>query len=479
MNRLTFFVSSLVTVLCATAQTLPVMRLTVPDEITPTMTYSNGQMVLQEEGKAPVVLKARFKSRGATAKQFIQKPSLSMKLTEEDYNTELDSSLLRLPTISHYVLNAMAIDRICMRDRVIMDLWNQASRLPYETDDYQRLNGTLGHFVEVYINDDYKGIYCLSTRITRSLLHLKKWDKEKKQVRGVLYKCGTLDIEDQNNRGWTADSLAMTVQWHAAFELKHPDDHAGREAWQPLIDLYDTKLNFNYIKKHFFLENLADYQLLVMTFGIEDNWGNKNWYLSCRNIQKDINDPDPAEAERRKFVLTPWDLDTGFGGHYAGKWYNGNYSLWTPRDAVNNGGFLPFAPIQDAPEYKALLKKRWQALRAGSFSVPHVSQALRQNAKLFVQSGAWQRQWERWNGKQEGQQMVSDLNKEVELIIAWYTRRFAQMDEYFGTTPTAILSPQAQKPNSDTRYNLNGRRILQPNQRGIYVQKGKKIIATH
>lgn len=317
MKRLTLLASLLSAALCSVAQTLPVLRLSVPDTITATMEYSNGEMTLQEEGQAPVVLKARFKSRGATAKQYIKKPSLSMKLTAEDYDTEVDSSLLKLPRISHYILNAMAIDRICMRDRVLMDLWNQASRLPYETD-FDGRNGTLGHFVEVYINDEYKGIYCLSTRINRSLLHLKKYDKEMKQVRGVLYKCGTMDIADQNNRGWTSDSLAMTVQWHAAFELKHPDKYAGREAWQ--------------------------------------------------------------------------------------------------------------------------------------------------------------RQWERWKGKSGGQQMVSDLNKEIELIINWYSLRFAQMDEYFGTTPTAIASPQAQTQDDAAWYNLQGKRIQKPTQRGIYIQGNKKVL---
>jgi hypothetical protein len=91
---------------------------------------------------------------------------------------------------SSWILDAMAIDRICMRNRVAFDIWNDFSRLPYDSG-FERRNGTEGRFVEVYINDRYYGIYCMSDRINRNLLNLKKVSEDEGgsiTVRGVLYK---------------------------------------------------------------------------------------------------------------------------------------------------------------------------------------------------------------------------------------------------------------------------------------------------
>ncbi len=409
---------------------MPILRINIPDEIHEDMEYSCGSMSLTDIYGNVVEMPAKFKTRGATAKQYIMKPSLNMKLRDETYTEEVDSALLGMRSCSSWILDAMAIDRICMRNRVLMDVWNEYSKLPYYTDFGSR-NGTIGRFVELYINDKHYGIYCLSDRINRKLLNLKKYDTTKKRIRGVLYKCGTTDIGNQNERGFSNDSLACTVEYHNAWELKEPEDYAGRAAWQPLLDLYDSPKNYEQVRKYFFLDNLADYQLLIMAFSISDNWGNKNYFMSIRNIQKDINDPDSTESERRKFVVTPWDLDTGLGGHYNGEYYNGNYSTWTVKDIIKNG-FYPFPFCQGQKEYDSLLKKRWEELRKGALSKAKVNKRLRQYRDLFINSGAWKRMTDTFDGQSSKPQYVHDLAKEVGFIEEWYKARFTEMDEYFG-----------------------------------------------
>lgn len=98
------------------------------------MPYSNGTMSLTDTDGNVVEMKAKFKTRGATAQQYLMKPALNMKLQNEDYTEEADSALLGIRSCSTWILDAMAIDRICMRNRVTMDVWNEYSRLPYETD---------------------------------------------------------------------------------------------------------------------------------------------------------------------------------------------------------------------------------------------------------------------------------------------------------------------------------------------------------
>ena len=115
------------------------------------MDYTNGTMQLTDENGNVVELNAQFRTRGATARQYLMKPSLNMKLRTDDYSASQDSMLLGMRSMSKWILDAMAIDRICMRNRVAMDVWNEYSPLPYDTE-FDGRSGTIGRFVEMYIN---------------------------------------------------------------------------------------------------------------------------------------------------------------------------------------------------------------------------------------------------------------------------------------------------------------------------------------
>jgi hypothetical protein len=136
---------------------LPIMKVYFEGDITADMSYVNGTMTLTDTDGSLVKLPAKFRTRGATARQYLYKPSLNMKLRTPDYAEEADSALLGMRSCSSWILDAMAIDRICMRNRVAFDIWNEFSRLPYDTQ-FDGRNGTEGRFVELYINDQYYGI---------------------------------------------------------------------------------------------------------------------------------------------------------------------------------------------------------------------------------------------------------------------------------------------------------------------------------
>jgi len=414
---------------------MPQLKISFEGTLSKDMTdYVNGSMQLTDANGKVVELPAGFKTRGATSKKYSMKPALNMKLFTEDYLEEADSSLLEMRSCSSWILDAMAIDRICMRNRVAFDIWNEFSHLPYATD-FESRNGTEGRFVELFINNQYYGIYCLNDKINRKLLNLKKVQEKTDGsvvIRGALYKSGTNDILDQNNPGYNEDSTACVIQWHDAWELSYPDDYGCLQAWKPLQDAILTGNNKDYVKKYFFLENLADYQIHVMALAISDNWGNKNHYLSVRNITKNIDDPDPTEANRRRFVMTPWDLDTSFGGHYDGEYYDGHYSDWKPADISKHGGPYPFSALSGDEEYKAILKQRWIEGRVGAFSVENVCKKLEDYHDLFIQSGAWTRMVEHYDAQRYKPKYVNDLTREINFIEEWYKDRFQQMDVYFG-----------------------------------------------
>ena len=450
---------------------MPVLKIYFDAKIAKGMPYANGSMKLTDENGNVVEMPAKFKTRGATAEHYLKKPSLNMKLRNADYTEEVDSALLGMRSCSSWILDAMAIDRICMRNRVAFDIWNEFSKLPYETN-FDSRNGTEGRFIEVYINDKYYGIYCLSDRINRKLLDLKKvkeLEDGTMEVRGVLYKSGTSEIKEQTKFGFNEDYTACTVSWHNAWELSFPEDYASEAVWEPLIDAYQNGKTVEYVKKYFYLTNLADYELHVAALSIGDNMGNKNHFFSIRNINKDIDAEDPEDADRRRFVVTPWDLDTSLGGHYNGQNYDGNYSDWAISD-VAKSAFYPISTIHNDAQYKAILKQRWIIGRKGAFSPASINRKLEKYRDLFIKSGAWQRMIDRF-GVASSPKLVEDLAKEISLIEKWYEKRFHAMDEYFGITD-GIEEIQNDYVNSKS-YHLNGQ-IVGGHTKGIIIQNGKK-----
>lgn len=118
-----------------------------------------------------------------------------------------------------------------MRNRALFDIWNEMARLPYGS---QGRNGTKGDYVELLLNGRYHGLYCLSDKIDRKLLDLKKSTADR--TRGLLYKCTTWG--GASGLSFYEEAAMDTVVWNA-WELKHPEDYPSESVWQPLADLVD------------------------------------------------------------------------------------------------------------------------------------------------------------------------------------------------------------------------------------------------
>ena len=454
---------------------MPVLEVTFKGTFYARMDYVNGTMRLTDTKGQVVEMPAKFKMRGASASAYDMKPSFNMKLRDANYAQEVDSALLGMRSCSSWIVDGMANDRICMRNRVAFDIWNDYSHLPYPTQFGGR-NGTEGRFVEVYINNTYYGIYCLSDRINRKLLDLKKVKEEDngtQTVRGVLYKNGTQDIGNQNEPCYNEDMSACVVEYHNAWELTYPEDMCSEAVWAPLQDAILNGTTPTYIKKHFWLENMADYHLHVMGLCIVDNWGNKNHFFSVRNITKNINDPDTAEANKRRFVLTPWDLDTSLGGSYDGSNYNGNYTDW-PVTVTMGKIIYPFWPMYQDGEYLLTVVRRWRESRQ-YFSPDSVNAKLERYRNLFLNSGAWDRMVSHFES-QKGEKpcYVTDLSQEISLIEAWYAQRFRDMDAYMGVT---ALETMPAAVTDDAYYDVLGRKLGDiPPAAGCYIHKGRVVV---
>jgi len=382
----------------------------------------------------------KVKYRGASSLAY-DKKSFAIKLYDENWEN-LDANLMGIRETNKWILDAMATDRIRMRNRLCFDIWNEYSKTPYETD-YGERNGTKGQFVEVFINGNYHGLYCLTDKIERKLLGLKK-PKEQADgnvdIRGILYKCNAW-CDAANLTGYDEEPMDK-VEWNN-WELQEPEDYPSIDTWMPLKNLIDfckdsnkTAFAANY-NKHFYKGNLIDYGLLLFAFNLIDNVS-KNKFLSTVNIQ-----------DCETFLITPWDLDCSLGGNWNGNYYNELTEPSLVFDIAN-----PYSRLyhENVDNFISNMRDKWLQLCDNVMSKENISDKIDNYARIFIESGAWQREYEKWNNNPVP--LKEQLADETSYVKGWYERNFDNVTSILGLT-NKIKYYSTDNGNISV-YNING-----------------------
>lgn len=415
-----------------------------------------------------VTYKCQIKLRGSSALEY-EKKSFSVKLLDDNGN-ELESNVLGLREDDAWILDAMAIDRTRMRNRVCFDIWNQFSATPYSTD-YGNRNGVVGQFVELFINGKYHGLYCLSDKINRKLLGLKKVntdDPDNVKIKGILYKGVKWD------NGKSSYLMSYTTQtmerykWNA-YELKYPDKYPSEVTWQPLADLIDfcspatsdETFQDNW-DSYFYYDNLMDYYVFTLALNVSDNVY-KNNYLSVVNINKG-----------HRFLITPWDMDASLGGDWDGD-YKDEYS--SVEKYYNKAPFnrLVSQNMDNFYENSVIL---WESVSNTIFSLDNVYGVLDKYAESFDKSGAWGREYKRWN--KNPVELSQSIYSEINYVKEWYKNNRDNLTAQFRNEVGATTVPFMEYNDMDI-YDIRGNRIykeLYELPKGIYFINGQKVFIT-
>lgn len=400
--------------------------------------FTTGAIVIAEHKGSEIVTSqynCLVRHRGKTARQ-LPKISLSIKFVDQD-GEKLDVNLLGLRNDNTWILDAMGIDKLRMRNRVCFDLWNEYSHTMWDTKFGNR-NGIVGTMVEMYINGEYSGIYHLSDKVNRQLLNLRKAKENNLgtvTVKGVLYKGAHKGVSN-NLLDYLAARTDLT-SWNT-FELQYPDDYPCLASWQPLMDLIDFngKSDYTYFKAHYnewyYVDNLVDYYILLLAFNLDDMPYN-NSFLSTADVNFD-----------HRYMITPWDLDACLGRGCDG----------TPRPAFSRlNQLMPFAPFDRLVRYnvdgfKQRVAERWEELSNTVLSPENVESHITQIARRYIESGAWQREYNRWKNASDSRVVIGEnLNEEVEYVMQWYrgnhsslTNQFMQWHASHGDDPDAVTT---------------------------------------
>ena len=416
---------------------------------------------MRTEGRLMASFDCKLRYRGASSLKY-EKKSFAIKLLDSD-GEDLDANVFGIRKENDWILDAMAIDRIRMRNRVCFDIWNEISKTPYKTD-FDNRNGTLGYFVEVYLNGEYHGLYCMTDKIDRKLLGLKKAKEQSDgsvYVRGVLYK-GESWTDATGMSGYDTSESFDEESWNG-WELQYPDDYPCYDAWKPLMNLIDFCNTRNaffklHYRQHFYYDNLVDYALFIMGLNIIDN-NVKNTHFSCPDIN--VNET---------FLITPWDLDCSLGGLYEGS----HYEEYTKISELTSNYIYYQLYVYNVDNFRGSMKERWQELLSGIMSPDNFNARLDAYAKRFKESGAWQRECDKWNNNP----VPLDLDEELEYVKKWYVNNIAALNKVLGVIADDIPYVFQDSDSYNMRmYNIDGKRIMSnPFGRRIYIENGRKII---
>ena len=431
-------------------------------------TYVMGKFRMQDPDNSLVdtTFTAEVKVRGATAQRYPKKP-YNVKLRQAD-GSDQDANLLGLRNTHTWVLDAMYVDRIRMRNRVCFDTWNEMDTVPYATN-YNQRNGTVGRFVEVFVNGEYQGLYCFTDKVNRKLLNLTKvdygLDSTEVTPRGLLYK-GKQWGDDTYLYTYPAGSISTTTTW-GNWELEYPDDYPSAAAWTPLRSLinYGKMSEARFVanfEQNYYFGNLLNYVMLQLAYNLEDN-GMKNMYVSTKNIQK----------AGRRMLFTVWDMDSSLGG----KWDGQHNDIVADTTYVTRVYPLSRLFSHNSLGFRDSLRLKWHDLRETTLSPERLSERLEAYASLFETSGAWAREYNLWGASCD---LTADLREEIQYVNEWYARNITYLDELLPDLPTGLRSVSAARQGARGIYTPDGRRIdarsvhdLPP---GIYIIDGRKVI---
>lgn len=398
-------------VMSLTPQSLPLIHLESDADSTNHEYFVDGYITIAQYGHDLVQHNCLIRRRGKSAVH-LPKKSYAIKLVDE-FGEKVDDNILGLRNDNTWILDAMGIDKLRMRNRVLFDIWNEYSHTMWNTD-FGKRNGTVGTMVEVFINNEYYGIYHLSDKVNRQLLNLRKVRDNHDGsfvVKGLLYKGKGNGVS--NALIDYVDESTDSLKWNT-FELQYPDEFPSQQAWQPLADLIDFngKSSDEYFKAHYnewyYVDNLVDYWVLLVAFGIDD-MPYKNTFLSTPDINFN-----------HRFMITPWDLDACLGREGDGK----KNMMHSELTRLNNYGPYNRLIWQNIDGFRNIIALRWQELIETQLSPANLESHINAIAQRYVESGAWQRETERWKGTKIEPE---DLDEEIEYVLSWYQLNIAYM----------------------------------------------------
>ena len=311
-----------------------------------------------------------------------------------------DISFYGLESDDDWILDAMYVDKARFRKALSFQLWDSIHHERISELGVDKV-GVDGGFVEVFLNNEFLGLYNLTERIDKKRLGIQ--DSES-TLQGLIFK----SIEKTGTTNFVSMAPRTGGSYWEGWELIYPENW-GDNAWTPFQDFIDFVVNSNdenftdSIFTYLNMNNCIDYFILLNLTKAYDNY-DKNMFF----VRNDSLSP---------FFIIPWDLDATWGRTWKG------YVL--SADSILTNGLYERIMELEANNYNYHLAQRWEDLREGVVTEPQIFSLLDCMRDELIYSGAYQRELETWPESE------LNIDEEIDYIKNWTSDRLVFLDNYF------------------------------------------------
>lgn len=355
-----------------------------------------------------------------------KKHNFHLKFYHED-GSKMMKSFFGLRSDFHWRLDAGQIDFSRVRNRVSKDIWAEFANPPYYAayESKTPYSYVRGDFVEVFLNDEYMGIYSLNEHMDRQQLKLKKYDYETHEFHGGLWKpmkwsavtvFGSLTPITANQKTWDQ------------FYVKYPNiDDVNPTNFQTLYNAIQFAVNatttqFQDSAQYYFdIPVMRDYYLFTILLQAPDNIG-KNAYYACYDVATD-----------KRLTMAVWDLDCTQGQYWSNMGTNYHHSSVGPEEDFRANHLINHQVFRrlwttDA-SFHGLATERYWELRGTTFNPDSIVARYKAYFDEMKACGADQREITRWSRGTDLGGRVLNFDTELEYLRDWWTRHIAYLDE--------------------------------------------------
>ena len=427
---------------------------------------SPGKILLQQPGAEAEEMDAIIRWRGASTNQpFKHKRNYRIKLVN-DKGEKMNKRLFSLREDDDWILDAGQADMFRLRNHIAAELWDDFATQPYYANGDNKVHtASRGEVVEVFLNDEYIGIYNFCEPIDRKQLNVKKFDSDTGEIHGGLWKAVGWSVATFSDPPPPYDNTLP--QW-SNFELKYPEiDDLCPSDYSTLYNAIDfvahaQKKDFKeYIAGFIDLPVFYDYILFMNVLDAFDIAG-KNLYWAVYDKQED-----------KKITLAVWDLDDTMGQCFSAD--------PPPHPDYVSYDSWPMLPTQiglllyrsNYNNFRQEIGNRYFQLRKDVFSFDNLIGRYQAHYDLINGCGAVQREERRWSGDSDIAGLTLDFASELAYIYNWLEHRLEHLDVFF-KDPVGIHNIFA-CPTDDREFTPFGTPVT-PFYRGVVISQGKKYL---
>lgn len=288
---------------------------------------------------------------------------------------ERKNSLLGMRQDGDWILYAAYNDLDKVRNVFSSNLWMESCG---KNNVFGLSNGMEYRYVELFVNNQYWGLYALGYPIDSLQLQMKTGEYMYSKMDPYL---SELDIDyaaEGAVPGYQVDELGVNLE----------------ESWDPLKRYYTAMLrgedeNYGELREMVDMGNSIDiFLFLNMIQGIDHaNLRGSNIIHNIYMTNK-INTEDMSEI----MLYTPWDMDRtwGYGFGFEG------YSVSPDQNVLMQTNIVYLLLEQGDEEMKQMLVQRYTELRESFWSNGYLLQTLASYEKQIFDSGAYERDRSRW-----------------------------------------------------------------------------------